>query len=181
MRQSTYRKISWSVNPRVRIAPGAARWGQRTLPCEILRNWFAMLIALSGLVAGAEEVKTIPLPPPKTDGGKPLMETLRQRRTVREFKPDKLSPPVLGNLLWAAFGVNRPETGGRTAPSAMNSQEVDSYVALSAGLYLYEPKPHRLKLVLNPDLRGKTGGAGVCNECAGDAAFRRRSFPAEES
>jgi nitroreductase len=86
------------------------------------------------------------------------METLRQRRTVREFKPDKLPPRMLGNLLWAAFGVNRPETGGRTAPSAMNSQEVEIYVALSEGLYLYEPKPHRLKLVLNLDLRCKTGG-----------------------
>jgi len=54
--------------------------------------------------------------------------------------------------------VNRPETGGRTAPSAMNSQEVDVYVALAEGIYIYEPKPHQLKLVASGDLRGKTGG-----------------------
>ena len=123
-----------------------------------LAGWLVVLIALTCVRAGAEELKPIVLPAPPTSGGKPLMETLRQRRTVRDFKPDKLPLPVLGNLLWAAFGVNRPETGGRTAPSAMNSQEVDVYVALPEGLYLYEPKAHQLDPVLSGDLRGTTGG-----------------------
>ena len=104
----------------------------------------------------AEELKPVPLPAPETEGGKPLMQALKQRRTIRELKPDKLPAQVLANLLWAGFGVNRPDNGHRTAPSAMNSQEVDLYVALPAGLYLYEAKPHQLKPVLGKDLRAKT-------------------------
>jgi len=76
--------------------------------------------------------------------------------TIRELKPDKLLAQALANLLWAGFGINRPESGHRTAPSAMNSQEVDLYVALPEGLYVYEAKPHQLRLVLNKDLRAKT-------------------------
>jgi len=104
----------------------------------------------------AGELKPIPLPPAQTDGGKPLMQALKQRQTIRELKPDKLPAQVLANLLWAGFGINRPENGHRTAPSAMNSQEVDLYVALPEGLYLYEAKPHQLKPVLDQDLRAKT-------------------------
>ncbi len=104
----------------------------------------------------AEELKPIPLPAPQTEGGKPLMEALQQRRTIREIKPDQLPAQLLANLLWAGFGINRPATGHRTAPSAMNSQEVDLYVALPEGLYLYEAKPHQLKPVVGKDLRTKT-------------------------
>ena len=106
----------------------------------------------------AEELKPIPLPAPQTEGGKPLMQALKQRRTIREIKPDKLPAQVLANLLWAGFGINRPGSGHRTAPSAMNSQEVDLYVALPEGLYVYEAKPHHLKPVLSGDLRAKTSG-----------------------
>ena len=106
----------------------------------------------------AEELKPILLPAPQTKGGKPLMQALEQRRTIRELKPDKLPHQVLANLLWAGFGINRPGNGHRTAPSAMNSQEVDLYVALPEGLYVYEAKPHQLKLVLNKDLRARTSG-----------------------
>jgi nitroreductase len=109
-------------------------------------------------VPKAEELKPIPLPAPQTEGGKPFMQALQQRRTIRELKPDKLPAQVLANLLWAGFGVNRPESGHRTAPSAMNSQEVDLYVALPEGLYVYEAKPHQLKPVLDKDLRAKTSG-----------------------
>jgi nitroreductase len=92
------------------------------------------------------------------EGGKPLLETLRHRRTTREFKPDHLPSQVLANLLWAAFGINRPQTGQRTAPSAMNSQEVDVYAALPEGLFLYDAKAHRLQPVSADDLRPKAGG-----------------------
>ena len=104
----------------------------------------------------AEELKPILLPAPQTQGGKPLMEALKQRRTTREILPDKLPMQVLANLLWSGFGVNRPESGQRTAPSAMNSQEVELYVALPEGLYVYEAKPHQLKPLLDKDLRAKT-------------------------
>ena len=86
------------------------------------------------------------------------MEALQERRTMRELKPDRLPAQMLANLLWAGFGINRPASGHRTAPSAMNSQEVDLYVALSEGLYIYEAKPHQLKPVLRKDLRAKTSG-----------------------
>ena len=118
----------------------------------------AVLLCLSVTASRAEELKSIPLPAPQTEGGKPLMQALKQRRTSRDLKPDKLPAQVLANLLWAGFGINRPESEHRTAPSAMNSQEVDLYVALPEGLYVYEAKPHQLKPVLDEDLRAKTSG-----------------------
>jgi nitroreductase len=87
-----------------------------------------------------------------------MVEVFHARRTVRDFKTEKLSHELLGNLLWSAFGINRPEIDHRTAPSAMNSQEVEIYVAMPEGLYLYEPKPHQLKAISDEDLRGKTSG-----------------------
>jgi len=108
-------------------------------------------------VAAAQEVKPVSLPDPQTDGGKPLMQALKARSTSREFKPDKLPLQVLSNLLWAAFGINRPESGKRTAPSAMNWQEIDIYVALADGLYVYDAKAQRLNPVLTADVRGATG------------------------
>ena len=80
-------------------------------------------------------VDTITLPAASTSGGMPLMHALARRQSQREFAPDPLPLPLLSNLLWAAAGLNRPELGGRTVPSALNAQEVDLYVALPAGLY----------------------------------------------
>jgi len=97
------------------------------------------------------------LPPVQASGGAPLMEALRQRQSQREFRSDPLEPELLSNLLWAACGVNRPELGGRTAPSAMNAQEVDVYVALPQGLYLYDPKAHALQCKVAMDVRRVTG------------------------
>lgn len=97
------------------------------------------------------------LPPAQTSGGAPLMEALRQRQSQREFRPEPLTPQLLSNLLWAACGINRAGLGGRTAPSAMNAQEVDLYVALAQGLYLYDPKAQDLKLKVARDVRRVTG------------------------
>jgi SagB-type dehydrogenase family enzyme len=101
--------------------------------------------------------KTVSLPAPITEGGAPLMDALRRRRSEREFLPDALPDQELSNLLWAAFGVNRPETGGRTAPSALNAQEVTLYVALPDGTYRYAAAKHRLELVSAEDVRRVTG------------------------
>ncbi|MGA2630248.1 MAG: SagB/ThcOx family dehydrogenase [Terriglobia bacterium] len=108
-------------------------------------------------VAAAQELKPVSLPDPQTDGGKPLMQALKARSTSREIKPDRLPLQVLSNLLWAAFGINRPESGKRTAPSAMNWQEIDIYVAMADGLYVYDAKAKRLNPVLATDVRGATG------------------------
>lgn len=104
----------------------------------------------------AQDPAPIGLPKPRMEGGKPLFEALKERKSTREFGSEKLSAQTLSNLLWAACGVNR-EDGGRTAPSAMNSREIDLYVALPDGVYLYEPEPHRLRPIAAGDLRAKTG------------------------
>jgi SagB-type dehydrogenase family enzyme len=107
-------------------------------------------------LVSAQELKPIQLPKPQTDGGKPLMQVLKDRKSSREFSTEKLPMQVLSNMLWAACGVNRPD-GKRTAPTAMNKQEIDVYVALAEGLYLYDAKEHILKLVLAEDIRAATG------------------------
>ena len=93
----------------------------------------------------------------QTDGGKPLMQALKDRRSSRTFSDKEISDQILSNLLWAGFGINRPDSGLRTAPSARNMQEIDIYVAMKKGLYIYEPKQHVLKLVLREDIRAITG------------------------
>lgn len=116
----------------------------------------AVMIAFSAL-ASAQELKPIKLPRPQMEGGKPLMQALKERKSTREYSSEQLTMQTLGNLLWAAFGVNRPDTGKRTAPSAMNRQEIDIYVATAHGLYLYNAKDNTLNLVLTKDIRAATG------------------------
>ncbi len=96
------------------------------------------------------------LPAPRHEST-PFLSLLERRQSRREFAPAALPREVLSELLWAAFGINRPESGGRTAPSAMNAQEVDVYVALPAGVYLYHPKSHDLHRVAEVDARRVTG------------------------
>lgn len=105
-----------------------------------------------------QDAKEIQLPAPKTDGGMPLMQALKERKTSREFSPKPLSLETLSNLLWAADGVSRPDSGKRTAPTAMNCQEIDVYVAMQDGLYLYNPSKNSLIQILSEDIRGATGG-----------------------
>jgi len=112
----------------------------------------------------AEELKPIQLPKPQMDGGKPLMQVLKERKSSREFSPEKLSLQVLSNLLWAASGVNRPESGRRTAPTAANWQEIDIYLAMAEGLYLFEVKSHLLKPVLAEDIRALAGRQSFVKE-----------------
>lgn len=94
---------------------------------------------------------------PQTDGGRPLMQVLKERQSTREFGTEKLPLQVLSNLLWAAFGINRPESGMRTAPSAVNWQDIDIYVALEEGLYIYDAEANRLDPILAEDIRAATG------------------------
>ena len=115
------------------------------------------------------DLKPIDLLKPQKDGGKSVLAALQERKTTRTITDERLPPQMLSNLLWAAFGVNRekgPAGGiGRTAASASNSQEIDVYVALAEGVYLYEAVPHRLTPVVAGDLRAKVGrgrgGAGA--------------------
>jgi len=115
--------------------------------------------------------QSLALAPPGRAGGVPLMQALWQRQSQREFGTQPLSEPVLGELVWAAAGVNRPSLGGRTAPSAMNSQEVDVFVALPSGLYRYDPEAHALRLEVHSDVRGITGYQDFTDEAALDLVF----------
>jgi SagB-type dehydrogenase family enzyme len=117
-------------------------------------------------LALAQEFDPIHLPEPQMDGGRPLMEVLKDRKSIRDFSPEKLSNQVISNMLWAAFGINRPDLGKRTAPSARNWQEIDIYVAISEGLYLYDAKAHMLKPILAEDIRGLTGQQPYVGEAA---------------
>ena len=103
----------------------------------------------------AQEPAPIQLPDPRTDGGKPLMETLKLRRTTREFSEKDLPRQLLSDLVWAAFGVNRDD-GKRTAPSAWNHQEIDIYVFTREGVYLYDAVGNTLQPVLSGDHRALT-------------------------
>jgi SagB-type dehydrogenase family enzyme len=96
----------------------------------------------------------------------PLMQALKERKSVREFSSRKLPAETLSNLLWAAWGINRPD-GHRTAPSARNMREIDVYVAAGDGLFLYEAKKHQLIKILGEDIRAATGN----NEYVKDAAL----------
>ncbi len=113
--------------------------------------------AAAAMIAAAAE--PIQLPPPDTTGGRPLMQALKARRSTRNFDPKPLPRQVLSNLLWAAFGVNRPDRGMRTAPSAWNQQEIDIYVFTADGVFLYLPTRHALHPVLAGDHRAATGTA----------------------
>ncbi len=109
-------------------------------------------------------LQPIQLLQPRMVGGKPLLEALKERRTSRQFSGRKLPGQILADLLWAAFGVNRPEAGKRTAPSAVNWQEVDIYVALEEGLFLYDAPANLLKPVLGEDIRALTGNQDFTRE-----------------
>jgi nitroreductase len=117
----------------------------------------ALSVIFLAAALAAQDSPTLALPAPQTGGGKPLMQVLRERASRREFAPDPLPAQVLSNLLWAAWGINRPDHGGRTAPSPMNRQEMDLYVALPDGAYLYDAKNNCLQLVVRQDLRALTG------------------------
>ncbi len=99
----------------------------------------------------------IALPPPQTTGTVSLMQALRSRRSTREFSSRPLPLDVLSTLLWSAFGVNRPDSGGRTAPSAHNWQEIEVFAALADGTYRYDARDHALRLVVASDLRAASG------------------------
>jgi SagB-type dehydrogenase family enzyme len=122
-----------------------------------MRNLFFMgmlMMGVTGMAGGAEVLK---LPPPQMMGGMPLMQALQARHSSREFSGKPLPQQVLSDLLWAAQGVNRPETGKRTAPSARDWREIDVYLTQADGVFIYAPNAHALRKVLDRDVRVLTG------------------------
>jgi len=129
----------------------------------MVATWFRSVIVILSVViicpvsTSAQQAQKMPLPKPQTDGGIPLMQALKERHSSRTFSPEPLPKQGLSNMLWAACGINRPESGKRTAPSAWNLQETDIYVAMADGLYLYDAKAHALERILDKDVRAATG------------------------
>lgn len=112
----------------------------------------------------------ITLSAPRVDGG-PLMGMLARRQSRRDFASTPLPLEQLSDLLWAAFGVNRSDTGGRTAPSALNAQEIDVYAAMAGGLYLYDAKKHVLRRIAEVDARRVTGYQDFVDEAPLDLVY----------
>lgn len=115
---------------------------------------FLLSVAITGLAFGVS-AQNIKLPAPQKTGGKPLMEVLNERESNRAFANKDLSDQTLSNLLWAAWGFNRENK--RTAPSSRDRQEIDVYVLLKKGTYIYDAKANTLIEVSKKDLRSFAG------------------------
>jgi hypothetical protein len=143
---------------------------------------------MAGTGAGglsAPETKVRDLPPARQAGGKPLIEVLRLRRSIREYADRPLPPQVLSDLLWAAFGVNRPATGDRTAPYWRHIMVIDVYAAMADGVWFYDPKQHRLEQRLAADIRAQTGAQDFVATAPLNLVYvahgeRMRDVPAED-
>lgn len=112
----------------------------------------------------------VSLPAPKKDGGMPLMDALSRRRSTREFAATEIPSDMLSDLLWAAFGVSSSD-GHRTAPTALNAQEIDVYLALPEGAYRYDAMRHGLQLIAGSDIRRVTGYQDFVDEAPLDLVF----------
>jgi SagB-type dehydrogenase family enzyme len=127
----------------------------------ILAAGGSILTGSPGLVS-AQDRKPIELKPPAA--GNAFMQLLGRRSSSRQYSSEPLPISVLAGLLWAAFGISRPDSGKRTAPSASNRQEIDIYVAAANGLYLYEAKANALRPISADDIRGLTGRQAFVKE-----------------
>ena len=116
------------------------------------------LIVCSVMQVQAQDLKNIQLPAPNTKRGLPVMTALEKRQSTREFAARNLELQDLSDLIWAAVGVNRQNQGKRTAPTALNRQEIDLYVIMPDGAYLYEAKKHVLIPVAQGDFRSVVAG-----------------------
>ena len=119
----------------------------------IKKVMFSLCISVFSTPFFMANSQDIMLPSPDKTGGKPLMQVLNERQSVRTFTNDNLTMNQLSNLLWAGWGINRPADKKRTAPSSRNVQEIDVFVALPAGLYLYDAESNKLKQIHNRDIR----------------------------
>jgi hypothetical protein len=114
-------------------------------------------VALTPGVTAAQTLAPIELPPPRADFGRSLAQALKARQSRREFAPRPLPPLVLSELLWSAYGVNRPATQDRTAPSWRHARETEIFALTADGAWRYDPIAHRLEPRLAGDIRAQAG------------------------
>lgn len=119
--------------------------------------FLAVLITIVSSAIPAHGSEPIKLSEPQLNKGALLMQALKERRSGRLFSTEEIALDTLSSLLWAANGINRPSSGKHTAPSALNWQEIDIYVAMKKGLYLYDPKNNMLEPVIPDDIREHVG------------------------
>ncbi|MFZ4590549.1 MAG: nitroreductase family protein [Ignavibacteria bacterium] len=135
-----------------------------------MRNIFvipvAFLLALAffafGINSITKKTESVPLNKtklvaPEKTGGMPLMEALNKRHSSRNISSKKITDQELSNLLWAAFGISRDESGKRTAPTANDTRAMDVYVIMENGTFKYSAEDHSLDLVTEKDLRNFAG------------------------
>jgi SagB-type dehydrogenase family enzyme len=108
----------------------------------------------------AQDQPLIQLPEPQLEKGRPLMQVLSDRQSIRNFSARELPQQELANLLWAANGINRKDANKRTAPTSMNRQEIEVYVSSKNGLFRYDAQQHALIIIHNRDIRPFTGMQG---------------------
>ena len=131
---------------------------------------FMLILTIFSSLCKAQSNDTIALPSPDKTGGLPLMKALNERHSSRNFVNGELSLQQLSDLLWAAFGINRPD-GRRTAPSSRNYQEVDIYVATRKGVFLYNAPGNNLIRINSEDMRSATGTQGYVKDAAVDLVY----------
>ena len=125
--------------------------------CKVTAAGFLLTTLDSNKVFATQNVDPNTLPKPHIGGENSLMHSLKERKSSRQFSEKKLPLEILSNLLWAADGINRPNSKKRTAPSAWNWQNIDIYVAMADGVFLFDAKGHLLKPHLSEDIRKLTG------------------------
>ena len=126
---------------------------RRTASAGILAS---AAVAAAPAIARAQELEPRALPAPRREGGLPLMAALNLRHSTREYSDRALPVQTLSDLLWAAFGINRP-SGDRTAPYWRHVMVIDVYAAMADGVWVYDPKAHSLLPYLKGDIRAQTG------------------------
>jgi SagB-type dehydrogenase family enzyme len=119
-----------------------------------MKKFLTLIIMVTSLSLASQNIA---LPEPQKTGGKPLMEALAERKSTREFSERELDLQTISSLLWAAYGYNRPEEKKRTAPTSRNRQEMEVYVTLASGVYLYDAEKNELTQVHKRDIRANTG------------------------
>ena len=118
---------------------------------------FVIFIVVFSFSTIAQEGEIVDLPEPQTSGGMSLLDALGLRESSRSYSDDQLSEQQLSDMLWAAFGISRPEEMLRTAPSASNWQDIDIYVVMAEGWFLFDHEEHALIKKGDEDLREHTG------------------------
>ncbi|HEX2395405.1 MAG TPA: nitroreductase family protein, partial [Bacteroidales bacterium] len=119
--------------------------------------FLCMAVLLSQVGVFSQDKAVIKLPEPQLEKGKPLMQALKSRQSIRTYSDREIPVQEMANLLWAANGINRPDVNRRTVPTAQNKQEIEIYLSNKDGLFLYDAQQHALMTIHNRDIRALTG------------------------